>query len=220
PVGANTEVPVDVRILSATHKNLAQLVAEGRFRQDLYYRINVIELRVPPLRERTGDLPGLSDAILKRLATELGRQPPILSDQAVDALRDYPFPGNVRELENSLERAMALADADVLSAADLSLPRNSPAPSPAPAPGYAHGLAPAPAPAAYAPAPPPMPPAQPITPHSAAAAQGIDPRSLDPRDTATSALPSYIEEIERAAIEHALRENRYNKTKTAAALGI
>src|SRR5690606_9026015 len=146
-------------------------------------------------------------------------------DQAVDALRDYPFPGNVRELENILERAMALADGDILSAADLSLPRNSPAPAPAPAAsqGYAHDLAPAPAPAVYAPAPPPvpaMPPAQPITPHTAAAAQGIDPRTLDPRDTATSALPSYIEEIERAAIEHALRENRYNKTKTAAALGI
>src|SRR5690606_25473466 len=107
PVGANAEVPVDVRILSATHKNLSQLVTEGRFRQDLYYRINVIELRVPPLRERTGDLSGLSEAILERLAGELGRPAPILSDEAVDALRDYPFPGNVRELENILERAMA-----------------------------------------------------------------------------------------------------------------
>lgn len=212
PVGANIEVPVDVRILSATHKNLAQLVAEGRFRQDLYYRINVIELRVPPLRERTGDLPGLSDAILDRLAGELDRPAPLLSDQALDALRDYPFPGNVRELENILERAMALADGDVLGAADLSLPWNTVEHPPAPAPPPA---APAPAPA-----PSPMPGSVPITPHSAAAAQGIDPRTLDPRDTATSALPSYIEEIERAAIEHALRENRYNKTKTAAALGI
>lgn len=215
PVGANTEVPVDVRILSATHKNLAQLVAEGRFRQDLYYRINVIELRVPPLRERTGDLPGLSEAILARLASELDRPAPLLSDEALDALRDYPFPGNVRELENILERAMALADGHVLGAADLCLPRSTPVPGALPP-------VPEPAPVAFthAPAPPPMPAGSPITPHSAAAAQGIDPRTLDPRDTATSALPSYIEEIERAAIEHALRENRYNKTKTAAALGI
>ena len=216
PVGANAEVPVDVRILSATHKNLSQLVTEGRFRQDLYYRINVIELRVPPLRERTGDLSGLSEAILERLAGELGRPAPILSDEAVDALRDYPFPGNVRELENILERAMALADGDVLSASDLCLPQNNApvpgAPSPAPAPSP---LPPAPGTEPYAGAPTGA-----SHPHAAAAAQGIDPRTLDPRDTATSALPSYIEEIERAAIEHALRENRYNKTKTAAALGI
>ena len=211
PVGANTEVPVDVRILSATHKNLSQLVTEGRFRQDLYYRINVIELRVPPLRERTGDLPGLSDAILDRLAGELDRPAPLLSDEAVDALRDYSFPGNVRELENILERAMALADGDVLGAADLSLPQDYRA--------FATS-APAPAPASGAMAPEPSGSGSTITPHTAAAAQGIDPRTLDPRDTATSALPSYIEEIERAAIEHALRENRYNKTKTAAALGI
>ncbi len=220
PVGANTEVPVDVRILSATHKNLAQLVTEGRFRQDLYYRINVIELRVPPLRERTGDLPGLSEAILDRLAGELGRPAPILSDQAVDALRDYPFPGNVRELENILERAMALADSDVLSAADLCLPQDNPRPPADPIAATAPPVPPpAPAPASL-PGNGVPPPAAPITPHTAAAAQGIDPRTLDPRDTATSALPSYIEEIERAAIEHALRENRYNKTKTAAALGI
>ena len=190
-VGANTEVNVDVRILSATHKDLSQLVADGRFRQDLYYRINVIELRVPPLRERLQDLPGLSARILERLATHQGRPIPTLCDDAIDALRGYPFPGNVRELENILERALALAEGDCLNAQDLRLPQPGPA-----AGAGAAGTG---------------------TPGGPA---GVDPRTLDPRDTATSGLPSYIEEIERAAIQHALQENRYNKTRTAAALGI
>jgi two-component system response regulator PilR (NtrC family) len=194
PVGANTEINVDVRILSATHKDLAALINDGRFRHDLYYRINVIELRVPPLRERLDDLPGLAANVLARLAEAQGRRPPTLSEAALDALRDYPFPGNVRELENILERSLALADGDTISADDLSLPRVVPPVAPA---------APVNAPTA-----------------SISPAAGIDPRTLDPRDTATSALPSYIEEIERAAIQHALQENRYNKTRTAAALGI
>ncbi|KGM54614.1 chemotaxis protein CheY [Lysobacter daejeonensis GH1-9] len=231
PVGANVEVPVDVRILSATHKDLARMVAEGRFRQDLYYRINVIELRVPPLRERLDDLPGLAAKILQRLSTQQGREPANLGTDALVALRAYPFPGNVRELENVLERAMALADGDTLTAGDLCLPVTS-----APAAG-SHGLPPpGMRPAVPAGSTPPMAPSAtgsafssssfnatfgppPNTPAEAAAA-GIDPRTLDPRDTATSALPSYIEEVERAAIEHALKENRYNKTKTAASLGI
>ena len=186
-VGANTEVNVDVRILSATHKDLSQLVADGRFRQDLYYRINVIELRVPPLRERLQDLPGLSARILDRLATHQGRAIPTLCDDALEALRAYPFPGNVRELENILERALALAEGECLNAQDLRLPQ--------PAPAGGSGA-------------------------TTAGPAGVDPRTLDPRDTATSGLPSYIEEIERAAIQHALQENRYNKTRTAAALGI
>src|SRR3546814_6702747 len=100
PVGASIEVPVDVRILSATHKDLSTLVNEGRFRHDLYYRINVIELDVPPLHERTGDLPLLADAILMRLAHAMKRSTPKLSADALAALEVYPFPGNVRELEN------------------------------------------------------------------------------------------------------------------------
>ncbi|MDT0872082.1 sigma 54-interacting transcriptional regulator, partial [Staphylococcus pseudintermedius] len=123
PVGAQAEVTVDVRILSATHKDLAALVAEGRFRQDLYYRINVIELRVPPLRERLDDLPGLAAKILHRLAGNQGRPVPRLGDDALEALRAYNFPGNVRELENILERALALAEGETLSASDLRLPR-------------------------------------------------------------------------------------------------
>src|SRR6476660_365046 len=99
PVGAQAEVPVDVRILSATHKDLAALVEEGRFRHDLYYRINVIELRVPPLRERGDDLPQLAAGILARLAQAQQRPAPVLGEEALTALRAYPFPGNVRELD-------------------------------------------------------------------------------------------------------------------------
>ena len=122
PVGANTELPLDVRILSATHKNLAALVEEGRFRHDLYYRINVIELPVPPLRERRDDIPLIADAILQRLASELGEPVPALSPEALAALTAYPFPGNVRELENILERAIALCDGARIELADLALP--------------------------------------------------------------------------------------------------
>ncbi|ACL73693.1 sigma-54-dependent transcriptional regulator [Thioalkalivibrio sulfidiphilus] len=122
PVGGSREIPVDVRILSATHRDLAALVREGQFRQDLYYRLNVIELRVPPLRERLEDLPLLSRRILARIAQDWGTQPPQLSEDALAALRAYPFPGNVRELENILERAATLCEGDILEAADLHLP--------------------------------------------------------------------------------------------------
>src|SRR5688572_3984833 len=109
PIGEQRESPVDVRILSATHKNLADLVAEAKFREDLYYRINVIEIRVPPLRERVDDIRPLSDAILTRLAQRMEIRKPVVSDAAWQALENYSFPGNVRELENVLERAVTLS---------------------------------------------------------------------------------------------------------------
>jgi len=121
PVGEQRETPVDVRILSATHKNLAALVAEGAFREDLYYRINVIELRVPALRERPEDIPELAEAIVQRLARRLKVKPPALADDAIDSLTHYPFPGNVRELENILERALALSGGKAIAASDLQL---------------------------------------------------------------------------------------------------
>ncbi|MGV8930786.1 MAG: sigma-54-dependent transcriptional regulator [Luteimonas sp.] len=200
PVGASIEIPVDVRILSATHKDLSALVSDGSFRHDLYYRINVIELNVPPLRDRYGDLPLLSSAILQRLAHAMKRATPQLSADAIAALETYPFPGNVRELENILERAMALADSDHIRAVDLRLPAAATATPANLAAAFVSSNSVANA--ANKPAAPP------------------DPRTLGPRDTASSALPSYIEEIERAAIQQALQENRYNKTKAAAALGI
>lgn len=188
PVGGQAELPVDVRILSATHKNLAKLVEEGKFRQDLYYRINVIELAVPPLRQRREDIPQIAAAILARLAGQ-GGPAPALSEEAEAALTAYPFPGNVRELENILERAVALCDGSTIEVIDLYLPQVdsligqeadmplrpvASAPSPALPPGLADG----------------------------------------------TALPEVIEQMERETIQKALEANRYNKTKTAAQLGI
>jgi two-component system response regulator PilR (NtrC family) len=115
PIGEAREQSVDVRILSATHKNLADLVAQGQFREDLFYRINVIELRVPALRERSGDVSEIAEAILQRLARRTQAVAPELSAEALTALETYPFPGNVRELENVLERAMTLSTGGVIT---------------------------------------------------------------------------------------------------------
>ncbi|BCX82694.1 two-component system, NtrC family, response regulator PilR [Methylomarinovum caldicuralii] len=125
PVGGHEEIPVDVRILSATHKDLKALVDEGRFRQDLYYRINVIELTVPPLRQRREDIPLMADRILNRIARDNGLPPLKLTERAFKTLCRYDFPGNVRELENILERAAALCEGEVLDADDLHLPSAS-----------------------------------------------------------------------------------------------
>jgi len=176
---------VDVRILSATHKDLGELASDGRFRHDLYYRINVIELRVPPLRERTGDLPELTTAILARLAANHGRAVPVLTPEALLALASYPFHGNVRELENILERALAMADGERIDAEDLHLPAVDARRMPMPA-----------------------------------AAGDDDEAGMLDLDPGTGALPAYIENLERAAIQKALEDNRWNKTKAAAQLGI
>ena len=192
PVGANVEAPVDVRILSATHKNLAQLVEEGRFRHDLFYRINVIELVVPPLRQRRADIPGLAHNILARLAADLGETPPALAPDTLDLLVGYPFPGNVRELENVLERALALSDGTEITPEDLRLPsqRDSGTPEPLSAPD----------------------------PYSGAVAR---PAYVTGQQAAVPAdLPDYIERMERDVIMKALEECRYNKTRAAAKLGI
>ncbi len=193
PVGGQVEETVDVRLISATHKDLAALVEEGKFRHDLYYRINVIELRVPPLRERVEDLDMLTQTIFGKLAERHAAAVPTLSAEAKAALRDYPFPGNVRELENILERAMTLSDGQTIYAEDLNLPKQAVA---APAPSFpVMDLEPA------------APPTLPVTPQN-------------PAPAGTAALPEALEELEKRAIEHALLENRYNKTKTAAQLGI
>ncbi len=124
PVGAQKETSVDVRILSATHKNLEQLVQDGVFRQDLYYRINVINLQVPSLRERKDDLDILSQHILEKLSVPIGEKPPVINIEAMSVLRDYGFPGNVRELENILERAMTMCECKIIEAEDLQLPNS------------------------------------------------------------------------------------------------
>lgn len=114
PIGSPQEEPVDVRIISATHKDLGMEVLAGRFRQDLYYRLDVIEIEIPPLRERREDLPALCQALLHRIAAESGMLVPPLSKAALEQLSHDPLPGNVRELENLLQRAVALSDSDEL----------------------------------------------------------------------------------------------------------
>lgn len=147
PVGEAREEVVDVRILSATHKNLANLVAEARFREDLFYRINVIELRVPSLRERPEDIVGLAETILTRLCRRMKVDAPIIDDSAMEALQTYPFPGNVRELENVLERAMTLSTAGVITGDQIKLrsvtsrpPGSNPTDPPAPVPNGSAAL--------------------------------------------------------------------------------
>jgi two-component system response regulator PilR (NtrC family) len=125
PIGASKEMPIDVRILSATHKQLAALVNDGKFRQDLFYRINVIEVHVPPLRDREDDINVLSDHILDKLTKDSGMQKPALHNSAIEALNHYSFPGNVRELENILERAITLCENNVIKADDLNLLANT-----------------------------------------------------------------------------------------------
>jgi two-component system, NtrC family, response regulator PilR len=121
PIGEQTETSIDVRILSATHKNLSGLVADGKFREDLFYRVNVIELRVPSLRERPEDVQELAEAVLRRLGRRMKITPPMLAKDALAALETYSFPGNVRELENILERAITLSTSGEVTAADIQL---------------------------------------------------------------------------------------------------
>ncbi|MGD8569675.1 MAG: sigma-54 dependent transcriptional regulator [Gammaproteobacteria bacterium] len=121
PVGASKEISIDVRIVSATHKNLESLVEEGKFRQDLFYRINVIEVPVPPLRERTEDIEQLTEQILTKLSGNLEIGRPTINAEALQTLKLYSFPGNVRELENILERAMALCENSTITPEDLQL---------------------------------------------------------------------------------------------------
>ncbi|RKT43292.1 sigma-54-dependent transcriptional regulator [Thiocapsa rosea] len=124
PVGAQQEVAVDARIISASHRDLNLEVDKGHFRQDLFYRINVIELRMPALRERPRDIPALAERMLLRIARHHKGQPAMtLSADALEALMDYGFPGNVRELENILERATALSEGPVIEVGDLYLPQ-------------------------------------------------------------------------------------------------
>ena len=124
PIGEHQEIPVDIRLLSATHRNLADMVQAGSFRQDLYYRINVIDLHIPPLRERSSDIPALTEHILAKLSDINKIDPPTLSAASLAALQRYHFPGNVRELENILERALALYDGTSIESDDLSLPKS------------------------------------------------------------------------------------------------
>ena len=132
PVGESQEEKVDVRILSATHKSLAELVAQGQFREDLFYRINVIEMHVPSLRERPEDIPDIARAVLARLGRRInGPPPPRIAEDALTQLETYPFPGNVRELENVLERALTLCLGGLITVEHIKLRAATRAPAPA-----------------------------------------------------------------------------------------
>ena len=128
PIGGSQEEPVDVRIVSATHKDLPAEVAAGRFRQDLFYRLNVIDIHIPPLRDRIEDLPALCQSLIQRIAAESGQSPPKLAEIALGQLSQLPLNGNVRELENLLHRAMALTDGDELQLDDCMSIATRPAP--------------------------------------------------------------------------------------------
>ena len=220
-IGATAEEPVDVRIISATHKNLEKLVEDGLFRQDLFYRLNVIELRLPPLRERLDDLEELVDAILARLGTFEHKA--VLGPGVLELLKGYSFTGNVRELENILERALAFSNDGVIAAEDLAL-KGSAAPAVA-APATA--AAPAGAPSAAPTAPPaPVPPPAQAQPAAPAAEGGAAPAAeaamppLPVFDVLPSNLPAYLEAVERDIITRALAQTNYNRTQAAQLLGI
>ncbi|HNG79658.1 MAG TPA: sigma-54 dependent transcriptional regulator, partial [Burkholderiaceae bacterium] len=232
PVGAVAEVPSDVRVISATHKDLADEVQHGRFRQDLYYRLNVIEIRVPALRERPEDLPELCSRMLERLAAEAGQSaPPRLTEAALRGLAGYRFPGNVRELENLLHRAVALSGAPVIDLEDLGLPdsreagvRSDPDPGLDGAEagwsgealpggfssrGHAAAIVTVPAPAPRLP-PTPVPTAVPALPGALAASDGPVPADL----------VAYLDEVERQVLVRALDQFRFNRTAAGAAMGL
>lgn len=203
PIGGQKEIPVDVRILSATHKDLAAEVEKGCFRQDLFYRINVIELKVPSLRERSDDVPALAASLLARIADDYQVAVPELSNEAISSLRAYHFPGNVRELQNILERAITLCENDVITVDDLALTtigQYSMIDAQDPVPGK----------------------------ESAAIIPNEDKSvSTDGKTAAVGSLPedadsleSYLEDIEKNVIVEALEATRWNKTAAAKKLGI
>jgi two-component system response regulator PilR (NtrC family) len=191
PVGAVTETPINVRVVSATHKDLATEVHEARFRQDLYYRLNVIQIRVPPLRERMDDLPAICDLVLARIAGEAGVSPaPRLSEQAMAHLSDYAFPGNVRELENLLHRAVALSSGETIEWADLGLADDVFVDSGIVDLDALHAAS------------------------AAALATPAGPAEL-PTDLAT-----HLDNIERDILVRALEQHRFNRTAAGASLGL
>ena len=217
-VGGTAEQTMNVRIVSATHKDLASEVQAGRFRQDLFYRLNVIGIKVPPLRDRLVDLPGIADALLGRLAREAGvSPPPRLSDDARALLARYAFPGNVRELENLLHRAVALSDGEAIRPHDLALPDSLLADAGAPAPARA-----APAdPEGHAIAAVVVDHgAEPMTVAEAMGGAVAAPPPIVPEEPVPPDLVGYLDEVERTILVRALERQNFNRTAAGASLGL
>ncbi|MFZ2986535.1 sigma-54-dependent transcriptional regulator [Ideonella sp.] len=191
PVGAVAEVPLNVRIVSATHKDLAAEVVRGNFRQDLFYRLNVIRIPVPPLRDRLGDLDAICAALMDRIARDAGVTPsPVLAPAARALLAQYNFPGNVRELENLLHRALALSSGDVIGPGDLGLPV-----------AFLSDLVP--------------------DVESAVAAMPVGSVSPAPGDAPLPHdLAAHLDEVERAILVRALALHGFNRTAAGAGLGL
>jgi two-component system response regulator PilR (NtrC family) len=199
PVGAVAEVPVNVRLLSATHKDLAAEVQAHLFRQDLYYRLNVIQIRVPPLRERLEDLVVISEHVLRRIAQDAGMDSmPRLTREAVVHLERYAFPGNVRELENLLHRAVALSGGDLIDVYDLGLPDTAFTDSAAQELDL-------------------------ITENTRSEVLSAL-RALPPMQSLEAPLPDHLErhldEVERDILVRALERHRFNRTAAGASLGL
>lgn len=192
-IGSQKEQAVDVRIISASHRDLSDLITQGLFRQDLYYRLNVIELRMPSLRERPDDIPLLAQYILTQIGQRIDAPPLFLLPSSIAALRAHDFPGNVRELENILERASTLAEGDHINAADLSL-RTIPQPLQAHNQDDRYHLR-----------------------HASTAKGSTTEEIISP---ITDGLEPYLEGLERSAIMEALEATRFNKTAAAEKLGI
>ncbi len=198
PVGAVSELPVNVRLLSATHRDLGADVQSGRFRQDLYYRLNVIQIRVPPLRERLGDLPEICERVLARLARDAGvAPPPRLTREALVHLARYPFPGNVRELENLLHRAVALTGTEEIDVHDLGLPDEVFTDSAAQELDL-------------------------ITENTRqdVVDAGLVQPAMLPQPALPSDLGEYLDQVERGILERALERHRFNRTAAGASLGL
>jgi two-component system response regulator PilR (NtrC family) len=190
PIGSTQEDSVDVRIVSATHKDLHGEVQASRFRQDLFYRLNVIEIAVPALRERREDLPALCDALLTRIARDAGMPVPTLSVDVLQLLSEHPLHGNVRELENLLHRAVALSDGDMLHLDFVDTSVMSPLAD--------------------------LPPAQTVT-QAALAPRPPEPK---PAPAVPTDLQTYLDQQEREILVRALQESGFNRTAAAARLGL
>lgn len=193
PLGAEAEIATDVRLLSATHKNLGTEAREGRFRDDLYYRINVIGLHVPPLRDRKADIPELAEQLLDKIAGESGSLVRHIATDAMDALLAHDFPGNVRELENILSRALALSESNTIHANDLLFePKNT-------ATEHLRALK---------------------STQNADQSDGAAPNDQLLLNDVGGDLDHYMAEVESRILNAALLKYRWNKTATAKALGV